>query len=111
MAQNDKLRGWLWAINLSLVGFIAGGMAWLMVTMSTDVKSNASDITELKIITFNLATAYGEHQKSDDKLWQSMEQWKEAMSQEMDKRKEEYMELWKLQRRGNGTDMSKYKTP
>ena len=105
----DKLRAWLWAVNLSLLGFIAIGMGWLITNLNGQVQSNQAEITELKIITYNLATAYGEHQKNDDKLWQSLEQWKAAMSQEMDKRKEEYMELWKLQRRGSGTDMNKYK--
>ena len=105
----DKIKGWLWAINLSLLSFIAAGMGWLLVTMNGRVESNQTDIIELKIITYNLATAYTEHQKNDDKLWQSLEQWKAAMSQEMNKRKEEYMELWKLQRRGSGTDMTKYK--
>ena len=105
----DKIKGWLWAVNLSLVGFIAGGMAWLLTTMSTEVKSNANEIIELKVITYNLAVMTENNKRSDDDWRNDITAWRNAVNQKLDKQQEEYMELWKQQKRGSSINIDKYK--
>jgi len=112
----ENIKGWLWGLNLTLLGFIATGVGWLIFNISADVKANREDIKSQKdeirdqqIITYNLAKVIEQVQENQKKMDTEIDYLNQEFNQNKKEYNAEFMEIWKSQKRnGQSVDMTKY---